>query len=63
MEKIFERIKNFVLLHSTDLEDGDYVRLMRRIAGWATNQADLTEGFTNYDIENPDNNEQPIKQK
>ncbi len=57
MERIFERIKNYTLLHSAELENGDYSVLMRRISKWANNQADLAEGLTDHDIEDPMNNE------
>lgn len=43
MKKTIEQIKNYIQLHTAEMEDERYIILMREIAEWATNQADLTE--------------------
>lgn len=48
MSRVFGQIKNFVQLHTSDMENGEYIELMRDVAEWASNQADLIE----YRIEN-----------
>lgn len=51
MNKVLADIKNFIQLHTSDMEDKDYVELMRSIAEWANSQADTTEfRDDNYDV-------------
>lgn len=43
MKRVIAQIKNFIQLHTSDMENDDYVNLMREIAEWATSQADIAE--------------------
>lgn len=43
MKKLIEQIKNYIQLHSCEMENENYIILMREIANWATSQADLIE--------------------
>ena len=43
MKKALNRIKNYIQLHTSDMETEDYVKVLREIAEWATSQADIFE--------------------
>ncbi len=43
MKKVIRQIKNYIQLHTSDMETGDYVDLMRELAEWSTSQADKAE--------------------
>lgn len=43
MKRVIAQIKNFIQLHTSDMENDDYVSLMREIAEWAESQADIAE--------------------
>ena len=43
MRRTIEQIKNYIQLHTSDMENDEYVELMREIAVWAGDQADLQE--------------------
>ena len=43
MRQTVKQIKNFIQLHTSDMENEDYIDLMRELAEWATNQAEVTE--------------------
>lgn len=43
MKQTAEQIKSFIELHTSEMDNEDYIDLMREIAEWAKNQADLTE--------------------
>lgn len=43
MKQTVRQIKNFIELHTSDMENGDYINAMREIAEWATGQADAQE--------------------
>lgn len=49
MKKTIEQIKNYIQLHTSDMENEDYAAVLREIAEWATNQADLTEYREEYE--------------
>ena len=50
MSKTLEQIKNYVQLHTAEMEDADYINLMRGLAEWANSQADVTEYREDNDI-------------
>lgn len=41
--KFVERIKNEIQLRTTDLDTEEYIDVMREIAEWASNQANVVE--------------------
>ena len=41
--KILNQIKNYIQLHTSDMENESYINLMRSVAEWANNEADLIE--------------------
>lgn len=43
MSRITEQIKNHIQLHTSDMENDEYVDIMREIAEWANSQADIYE--------------------
>lgn len=43
MKQIVNQIKNYIQLHTSEIEDYDYINLMRELAEWANSQADITE--------------------
>lgn len=43
MKQVIKQIENYIQLHTSDMENDDYVELLREIAEWATNQAELAE--------------------
>lgn len=43
MKKTIEQIKNFIQLHTSDMETEDYVAVLRELAEWAASQADVLE--------------------
>ncbi len=43
MKKTVDQIKNHIQLHTSDMDNEEYINLMREIAEWATSQADITE--------------------
>lgn len=43
MKQVIKQIENYIQLHTSDMENGDYIELLREIAEWATNQANLIE--------------------
>lgn len=43
MKQTVNQIKNYIQLHTSDMDNEDYVNLMREIAEWATSQADIAE--------------------
>lgn len=43
MKQIAEQIKNYIQLHTSDMDNEDYVNLMRGISEWATSQTDIAE--------------------
>ncbi len=50
MHKTLEQIKNYTQLHTAEMEDGDYINLMRGLAEWAKSQADAIEYREDNDI-------------
>lgn len=55
MKQVVNQIKNYIQLHTSDMETEDYVNLMREIAEWATSEADITEyGIDDADLSNED---------
>lgn len=48
--RVLEQIKNFIQLHTSDMENSEYVDLMRSLAEWSTSQADITEYREDNDI-------------
>lgn len=51
MKKVIQQIKNYIQLHTSDMDTGDYVNVLREIAEWATGQADgLEYGYKPGDI-------------
>ena len=53
MGKTLEQIKNFVQLHTAEMEDAEYIDILRSLAEWANSQADATEYREDNDIEIP----------
>ena len=43
MKKILKQIKNYIQLHTSEMENEDYIELMREISVWSNNEADLIE--------------------
>lgn len=43
MKKILNQIKNYIQLHTSEMENEDYIEVMREISVWANNEADLIE--------------------
>lgn len=43
MKKTVDQIKNYIQLHTSEMENEDYINLMREIAEWATSQANIVE--------------------
>ncbi len=43
MKKTVGQIKNYIQLHTSDMETEDYVNVLREIAEWATFEADRLE--------------------
>lgn len=43
MKHVIEQIKNFIQLHTSDMESEDYVNVLREIAEWANSRADVEE--------------------
>lgn len=43
MKKLLDQIKNYIQLHTSDMEDDDYIELMRSLALYCTDQADVFE--------------------
>ena len=43
MGNVKDRIKNFIRLHTSEMEDTAYIALLRGIAEWANSEADATE--------------------
>lgn len=43
MNTVSKQIKNFIQLHTSDMGNEDYIVLMRELAGWATDQANIAE--------------------
>lgn len=43
MNDIFNQIKNYIQLHTSDMENEAYADLMRSLADYATSQAALAE--------------------
>lgn len=43
MKKTTDRIRNYIQLHTSDMENGTYVETMRELSEWAASQADIAE--------------------
>lgn len=43
MKQVVNQIKNYIQLHTSDMETEDYVNVLREIAEWATSKADVEE--------------------
>lgn len=43
MKKLIDQIKNYIQLHTSEMEDGDYIDLMRELSLYCSDQADITE--------------------
>lgn len=43
MKKILNQIKNYIQLHTSEMENEEYIELMREISVWSNNEADLIE--------------------
>lgn len=43
MKQVIKQIENYIQLHTSDMENDDYVELMREIAEWATTKANIVE--------------------
>ncbi len=55
MKKTVEQIKNYIQLHTSDMETEDYVNVLREIAEWASSKADVEEyGIDEADLSNED---------
>ena len=50
MKNVLAHIKNYIQLHTSDIENDEYVGLMRKIARWADKEADRIEASE----DNPD---------
>lgn len=55
MKQVVNQIKNYIQLHTSDMETEDYVNVLREIAEWATSSADVAEyGIDDADLSNED---------
>lgn len=53
MKQVIKQIKNYIQLHTSDMDTKDYVNVLREIAEWSTGQADgLEYGYKPSDIIN-----------
>ncbi|MBD5337698.1 MAG: hypothetical protein HDR98_01070 [Bacteroides sp.] len=52
MKSTLDRIKNYVQLHTEEMEDAAYIDLMRGLAEWAAAQADAFEYREETEIDN-----------
>lgn len=43
MDRLIKQTKNYVQLHTSDMDDEAYIAFMRELAEWAQNEADLAE--------------------
>lgn len=43
MARIINQIKNYIQLHTSDMDNDHYTELMRELSQWAGDQADLAE--------------------
>lgn len=43
MKKAINQIKNYIQLHTSEMDQEEYAALMRELAQWCGDQADLTE--------------------
>lgn len=43
MKQVIKQIENYIQLHTSDMENDDYIEIMRAIAEWATSQANIVE--------------------
>lgn len=41
--RVLEQIKNYIQLHTSDMNNEDYIEVMREVSVWANNEADLIE--------------------
>lgn len=55
MKQVVNQIKNYIQLHTSDMETESYVNVLREIAEWATGKADAEEyGIDDVDLSNED---------
>ncbi len=53
MKQVTDQIKNYIQLHTSDMETEDYVNVLREIAEWASSRADVEEyGIDDADLSN-----------
>lgn len=53
MKRVIKQIENYIQLHTSDMENEDYVNVLREIAEWATSKADVEEyGVDDADLSN-----------
>lgn len=43
MSRLIKQIQNYIQLHTSDMNNEEYVELLRELAEWATSQADIVE--------------------
>lgn len=43
MKKAMNQIKNYIQLHTSEMDQEEYAAMMRELAQWCGDQADLTE--------------------
>lgn len=43
MSRISAQIKNYIQLHTSDMDNSLYIDLMRELSEWAESQADIAE--------------------
>ena len=41
MKKVLNQIKNYIQLHTSEMENEEYIELMKEISVWSNNEADL----------------------
>jgi hypothetical protein len=51
MRRNVKEIERYILLQTSELENGEYIDVMREIAEWATSQADIVDYREELSIE------------
>lgn len=60
MGRTTEQIKNYIQLHTAEIENDEYVNIMREIAEWAKSQADIFEYRDELPMDDDDDVVYPI---
>ena len=52
MSKTLDQIENYIQLHTAEMEDEEYLEIMRDIVRWANRQVEIYEHRVEDDIDN-----------